>query len=180
MPISYGPSGNAANLIAQAKTLYENGNSIATTASTNLSIVSNFKLAIRYDMLDTMRKPLDLSGMDWNSRARDSLNPVVQSFMSNLSLRIDTVSVNVVAVAGMAKSEYLSQKCSNYMDKVNSLTKTIRDLNTRRSALISSLSTLKASMETELAILKSKMISATNTIESANYNINMIKQAYYL
>lgn len=95
--------------------------------------------------------------------------------MSNLSLRIDTVSVNVVAVAGMAKSEYLSQKCSNYMDKVNSLTKTIRDLNTRRSALISSLSTLKASMETELAILKSKMISATNTIESANYNINMMQ-----
>ncbi|MEI2833890.1 MAG: hypothetical protein V9G25_03760 [Acidimicrobiia bacterium] len=102
MPISYGPSGNAANLIAQAKTLYEDGNSLATTASTNLSIVSNFKLAIRYDMLDTMRKPLDLSGMDWNSRARDSLNPVVQ----NLNLANGISADSIDATFGKVKDGY--------------------------------------------------------------------------
>ena len=51
MTISFMPSGNAENLIAQAKGLYDEENAIATVASTNLSVVSNFKLAIGYDLL---------------------------------------------------------------------------------------------------------------------------------
>lgn len=102
MTISFMPSGNAENLIAQAKGLYDEENAIATVASTNLSIVSNFKLAIGYDLLNAMKEPLDLSGMDWNSRARDAIDPAV----SNLNLANEISADSLDATFGKAKDNY--------------------------------------------------------------------------
>ncbi len=96
--------------------------------------------------------------------------------MSNASLRINTVSVNVIALAGIAKAEYLSQKCTQYADKVDSIISTLTSLNVRRESLITSLTSLKFNMETELAILKTKAISASHSISAVDQRIGSMKR----
>jgi hypothetical protein len=109
MSTSYGPSGNSARLIAEAKTLYGRERGIAAKAGTNDAKIRDLRVAMFQGLITPASKRISFTTMDWNSNARHSIDALTNNLNLSNSITtgyLDTTMINTSTTYGRFSSLY--------------------------------------------------------------------------